>query len=106
MNLPSTLKIHFVFYVFVLKPYQESEEFNHEVLLQPIIISKSNEIKYEIKQILNKRLIRNKTQYLVKWIGYSLYDATWEPVKNLKNAPKKLKEFELMRTSNLKKGRM
>ena len=106
LDLPSTLKIHPVFHVSMLKPYQQSEEFNHKVLPQPIIISESNKAKYKVKQILDKRLIYNKTQYLVKWLGYSLYDATWKPVENLKNVPKKLKEFELMRTSNLKEERM
>jgi hypothetical protein len=106
LDLPSTLKIHPVFHVSMLKPYQESEEFNREAPPQPIIIPESNEAEYEVEQILDKRLIRNKTQYLVKWLGYPLHDATWEPVENLKNAPEKLKEFELMRTSNLKEGRM
>ena len=106
MKLLPTLKIHPVFHVSVLKPYQESEEFNCKVPPQPIIISESNEIEYEVEQILDKRLFHNKIQYLVKWIGYPLHDATWEPVENLKNAPKKLKEFELMRTSNFKEGRM
>ena len=76
LNLLLTLKIYSVFYIFVLKPYQEFEEFNYEVLLQPIIISESNEIEYEVEQILNKRLFYNKTQYLVKWIGYPLHDTT------------------------------
>ncbi|CAG8622037.1 7437_t:CDS:2 [Paraglomus occultum] len=97
LDLPSTLKIHPVFHVSMLKPYQQFEEFNREAPPQPIIIPESNEAKYEVEQILDKRLIRNKTQYLVKWLCYPLHDATWEPVENLKNAPKKLKEFELMR---------
>ena len=44
-------------------------------------------------------------QYLVKWVRYPLHDATWEPVQNLSNAPERIKEFELTRTSDLKEGR-
>ena len=44
--------------------------------------------------ILNKRIIRNKPQYLIKWTGYPLYDATWEPLGNLNNAKELVKEFE------------
>ena len=60
LNLLLTLKIHFVFHVSVLKHYQESEEFNYKVLSQLITISESNEIEYEVKQILNKRLFLTK----------------------------------------------
>ena len=63
-------------------------------------------MEYEVENILDKRIMRKKPQYLVKWLGYLLHDATWEPLKNLANADKKVKEFELMRTSNLKEGRV
>jgi hypothetical protein len=106
LDLPSTLKIHPVFHISMLKPYQETDEFNRDVAPQPVYIPETKEFEYEVEQILDKRIIRNKPQYLIKWLGYPLHDATWEPSENLKNAPEKLKEFELMRTSNFKKGRM
>ena len=33
-------------------------------------------------------------EYLVKWKGYADYDATWEPVENLKNAEEVIADFE------------
>ena len=74
---------------------------------QPAIVeSDTGQEEYEVEAILDKRVIRKKTLYLVKWVGYLLHDATWEPMRNLSNAPEIIKEFELTRTSNLKEGRM
>jgi hypothetical protein len=99
LELPSTLKIHPVFHVSMIKPYKESDEFLRATPPAPITLSDNSE-KFEVDIILDKRFLRNKVQYLVKWIGYPLYDATWEPVGNLKNAKEKVKEFESMRSSN------
>ena len=48
--------------------------------------------------------MRKKPQYLVKQLGYLLHYAIQELLENLANADKKVKEFELMKISNLKKG--
>lgn len=104
LDLPSTLRIHPVFHISLLKPYKESEEFLRATPPPPTILT-DNTKEYEVETILDKRILRGKTQYLVKWAGYPLHDATWEPVNHLKNAQGKVKDF-LMRTSNLKEGRM
>ena len=69
-------------------------------------MSDNNQEEYEVEAILDKRILRNMPQYLIKWKGYPLHNVTWEPVHYLTNAQQKIKEFESMRTSNLKKGRM
>ena len=33
-------------------------------------------------------------KYLVKWKGYTVKENTWEVLENLKNAMKKVEEFE------------
>jgi hypothetical protein len=107
LDLPSTLKIHPVFHVSVLKPYQEtSSDFDRPVPPPAVLIQDTEQEEYEVDLILDKRIIRKKTQYLIKWLGYPLHDATWEPVENLTNALEKLQEFESMRTLNFKEGRM
>lgn len=50
--------------------------------------------EYEVESILEKEIQRGKVYYLVKWKGFDLDHATWEPRNNLKNAPEILKEFE------------
>ena len=32
-------------------------------------------------------------EYLVKWVGYGLFKATWEPSAHLTNAPTDLADF-------------
>ncbi|CAG8638636.1 1222_t:CDS:1, partial [Paraglomus occultum] len=99
LNLPETMKIHPVFHVSLLKPYQPSpDEFARPTPPPAIVESDTGQEEYEVEAILDKRVIRKKTQYLVKWVGYPLHDATWEPVRNLSNAPEIIKEFELTRT--------
>jgi hypothetical protein len=83
-----------------------SNEFIQTTPPPPIIIPETEEEEYEVEAILDKKLVRKKPYYLVKWKGYPLHDATWEPVEYLKNAAEKVKEFELTRTSNFKKGGM
>ena len=100
LDLPNTLKVHPVFHISMLKPYHETpDEFEHITPLPPITIPETNKKEYEVENILDKRLFRGKPQYLVKWKGYPLHDATWEPLKHLDNAKKTINEFELTRTS-------
>jgi len=107
LDLPANLKIHPVFHISLLKRYQErSKDFSQITPPQAIYIPEMNQEEYEVETILDKRIIRKKPQYLIKWLGYPLHDATWEPLEHLTNAQEKLKEFESMRTSNLKEGRM
>jgi len=56
------------------------------------IIVINNEKEYKVEQILDKRTHYGKIQYLIKWKGYPLSEASWEPEENL-NCPKLLKKF-------------
>ena len=80
-----------------MKKYNEDDEFNRPTPPAAIITS-DNEEEYEVENILDKRTHYHKSQYLVKWTGYPLYDATWEPLDNLKNAMEKVNAFEKSRT--------
>ncbi|KAF9095839.1 hypothetical protein BGX29_008863 [Mortierella sp. GBA35] len=48
---------------------------------------------YEIEAIRGYRNVENKPEFLVKWLGYSDIENTWEPLENLDNCPALLKEF-------------
>jgi hypothetical protein len=87
------MKIHPVFHISLLKLYKEDDEFNRPTPPPALIIS-DNEEEFEVEMILDKKIIGKTSKYLVKWTGYPLYDATWEPLNNLKNAMDKVNSFE------------
>ena len=47
-----------------------------------------------MEQILNKRKVREKDKYLVRWKGFTAESDTWEGRENLKNAREAIEEFE------------
>ena len=53
----------------------------------------SREVFYTIEKILDRRKIRDKYQYKIKWEGYTMTQCTWEPIENLKNALYLVEEF-------------
>jgi Chromo (CHRromatin Organisation MOdifier) domain len=100
LDLPAAMRIHPVFHVSLLKPYQASNEFLRPTPPPAVILPDTEHAEYEVETILDKRILRNRPQYLVKWLGYPLHDATWEPLDHLKNAREKVQEFENTRTSS------
>ena len=90
LDLPHTMKIHPVVHVSSLEPYFEDSFGRNQTPSPPIIID--DEEEYEVEEILDKRKHYKKIQYLVKWKGYPLSEASWEPESNL-NCPELLKAF-------------
>lgn len=107
LDLPSELKIHPVFHVSKLKIAKkiESDRFPARDEMSssnnrppPEFVNEDGEEYWEVETILNKRTRsygRNKKceEYLVKWRGYPVYEATWEPASNLQQAQQALNEF-------------
>jgi hypothetical protein len=61
----------------------------------------------QIETVLDKRIRKNKPEYLIKWTGQPSYDNTWESLNTLnsiKTDQGKIKEFEMMRTSSFQGG--
>ena len=55
-----------------------------------------------VEAILNKRVKNNQIEYLIKWEGYPIEEATWEPVRNLSNVKDMIRRFESMREGSIK----
>lgn len=92
LQLPDTMKIHDVFHVSLLDPHVENKFASRTTPPPPPVII-DGETEFEVEEILDSRLYRNHGQYLVKWIGYSDSDNTWEPYENLTNASEMISKF-------------
>jgi hypothetical protein len=89
------MRIHPVFHVQLLKAREDDpENFPGRRPPPPTPEIKNGTVEYEVETVLDRRLRRNKVHYLVKWKGYDLHDATWEPESNLVNAREAIKDFE------------
>jgi hypothetical protein len=84
LELPDTMRVHPVFHVSLLKPYQQPDDTERPAPPPPPII---DENIYEAERISNRRTIKvngkMQTQYLVHWKGYPDSDSTWEPASHL-----------------------
>ena len=47
-----------------------------------------------MEKILNKRIVRGKEKFLVRWKGYMAEEDTWKNRENLENAKELVEEFE------------
>ena len=50
--------------------------------------------EWEVEKILNKRKVRGKDKFLVRWKEFMAEEDTWESRENLQNAGDLLREFE------------
>ena len=87
------MKIHPVFHISLLDCYIESDIPGCVQPPPPPIIVDNNEFEYEVEEILDSRLIRNRLYYLVKWIGYLASDNSWEPISHLSNCKDLINNF-------------
>jgi hypothetical protein len=63
----------------------------------PVFVDESAQQYYEVEQILDHRIHRRQKQYLVKWVGYPLHDATWESARNIKaDVPDLVEQYEAL----------
>ena len=92
LELPTVLRIHLVVNVRRIVKYKEQVEGQKKILSPPVKVA--GEKEYEVEEILDRQEKRGKTKYLVKWKGYIVEGNTWEGLENLKNAERKIEEFE------------
>ena len=61
---------------------------------------------YTVDEIINRRKVNGKYEYLIKWKGYAVQN-TWEPFQNLQSIKDVIKEYdELYETKKKKKNQI
>ena len=87
LETPHNFKIHMPVNVKDVKRYKErpaSLGGPQELVPEPILINGHD--SYEVEEILAERVHRRQRQVLVKWTGFHLLEATWEPLGNMPTA--------------------
>ena len=97
LDLPDTMKVHPVFHVSLLKPYQANEIPNRVQPPPPpvIVVTEEGESEeYEVEAILRTRLFYGRLQYLVRWKGYEGPDSVqWCSPDDVANAAELVNQF-------------
>ena len=47
-----------------------------------------------VDQLLNRKTVRGRTYYLVRWQGHASAADSWEPAEHLENCPERVAEYE------------
>ncbi len=99
LELPPQLQIHPVLNVSRLKAYRDGREsFPHRAAPDsrppPEVTLEDGAQVFEVESIIAKRGSGARTQFLVKWLGYPHWEATWEPVSSLSGARDAIDEYE------------
>jgi len=92
LELPKSIKIYPVVNISRVRLYKPQVEGQKKIPPKPVIIEEEEEFKVE--KILNKRMIRGKEKFLVRWKGYTVEEDTWESRENLENAKELVEEFK------------
>jgi len=92
LDLPKSIKIHPVVNVSRVRLYTSQVKGQKKIPLKPVIIE--GEEKFEVEKILNKRVVRGKEKFLVRWKRYMAEADMWESRENLENAKELVEEFE------------
>nr|GMD76747.1 Transposon Tf2-2 polyprotein [Ipomoea batatas] len=104
LDLPSSLKIHPVFHVSMLKPYHKDMEDPNRGISEraPPVVTKS--FDRDIEEVLASKVVRKRgvppqMHYLIKWKGLPESEASWEPEEDLWQFQRQLEAYTAMRTS-------
>ncbi|XP_016206384.1 uncharacterized protein LOC107646734 [Arachis ipaensis] len=107
VQLPPSMKIHPVFHVSMLKPYHEEQDESSkgDSSRAPLVVIRS--FDKEIEETLANRVVRQRgvppsIQYLIKWEGLPITEASWKARENLWQFQEHLERYHeqnAMRTS-------
>ncbi len=99
LDLPAQLQIHPVLNISRLKSYKDGmlvfptrpQPYTRP---PPEVVEADGTKLWEVESVLASRGRGARLQYLVRWTGYPLWEASWEPYKALANARDAVAAFE------------
>jgi hypothetical protein len=94
LRLPVSWRIHNVFHAALLRPYKENEVHGENFTRPPPELVEGEEV-YEVEEIVNHRRRGRGYQYFVKWRGYPISDASWEPEHAFSDDGNTLTQYKL-----------
>jgi len=92
LELPKSIRIHPVVNMSRVQLYKPQVEGQKKTPPKLVIIE--GEKEFEVEKIINKRTVRGKEKFLVRWKGYTAEEDTWESRENLENAKELVEEYK------------
>ena len=93
LKLPNQWKIHNTFHASLLTPFKENDIHSPNFTRPPPELLEGEE-EWEVDEIISHRTRGQGYQYRVKWKGYPITEATWEPESNLQNSLQLLTRYK------------
>src|SRR6266498_2973028 len=91
LELPKQYRrLHKTFYISLLKPYIRRAG---EEPPKPVSLNKND--RYQVESIRKERILKDKTQFLIKWVDYPEHQNTWEHPEHLEECDDLLEEFRI-----------
>ena len=85
LQLPETWRIHNVFHASLLRWYRENDIYGENYERPPAELDHEGQEVYNVETILRHRKRGRGYQYFVKWEGYPITEASWEPEGSFSN---------------------
>lgn len=89
---PGMERLHPVFHSSLLEPYHENIIPGRTVPPTPPV-EIDDVYEYYVEEIIDSRIIRNKLEYRVSWLGYGPDHISWEPLSNVQHSQEAIKKF-------------
>ena len=83
-----------MFHATLLKPYVKTETHGENYTRPPPDLLEEQEV-YEVEMIVKHRKRGRGYQYFIKWKGYLIEEATWEPETNISKDGDMLTRYKL-----------